>query len=208
MGWLSKLAGRTDHLHLEVLMDLNLRTLQGRAALQWELRASHPSLSEDQCRIALAGLLYSRILVIHTETREELFRRVGKAALGLINGDSFLIVDPWLLQAGGLAFQIWPWTVVDPKDLPDAKGYVATLQSTARGTLDIHLKMALGQERVLAPATVLIVAFELSRALDTAGRLRLGRVLAAINGHYESPDAVRIMSERHAMLAAMPALMS
>jgi hypothetical protein len=207
MGWLSRLAGLTEHLKLDVLMKFDIRSGHGVSALRWILTQPHPSLSDEQSKIALVALLYARTLANHQETRRELFERMAQAAQGVLQGDGKLTFQSWKLQAAGKEFSIWPWVLTEPERVTDAKIYTATLLSTARGSLDIHLKMALGQERILAPSSALIAVSGMATLLNDSGRVRLAGVLLGINAHYRSPDNIGLSSERGALAAAMPALM-
>jgi hypothetical protein len=206
MGWLSRFAGLTEHLKLEVLMKFDIRSGQGVGALRWIVTRPHASLSDEQSRIALVALLYARTLVNHQETRGELFDRMAQAARRVLQGDGKLTFEPWHLQVAGKDFSIWPWALTEPGRVADAKSYTATLQSTAGGSLAIHLKMALGQVRILAPSSALIAASGLATALNDTDRARLAGVVLGINAHYQSSDTVGLGSESGALAAAMPAL--
>lgn len=206
MGWLSRLAGLTEHLKLDVLMNFDIWSGQGVAALRWIVTRPHASLSDEQSRIALVALLYARTLVNHQETRGELFDRMAHAARRVLQGDGNLTFEPWTLHVAGKDFSIWPWVLAEPGRLADAKTYTATLQSTSGGSLAIHLKMALGQERILSPSAALIAAFGLARALNDSDRVRMAEVLLGINTHYRSSDNIGLGSERSALATAMPAL--
>jgi len=206
MGWLSRLAGFTEHLKVDVLMQLDIRSGQGVAALRWIVVRPHPSLSVEQCRVALVALLYARTLVNNEETRVELFDRMARAAERVLEGDGKLVFEPWRLHVFRRDFSIWPWAFTDPGQIAAAKTYTATLQSMTRGSLAIHLKMALGQDRVLAPSSALIAASGLATALSDSDRARLARVLLGINAHYQSPARIGLRSEPGALAAAMPAL--
>jgi hypothetical protein len=94
MGWLSKLAGLTDHLKLDVLMKFDILSGQGVAALRWIVMRPHASLSDEQCRVALVTLLYARTLVNNNETRVELFARMASAARRVLEGDGKLTFEP------------------------------------------------------------------------------------------------------------------
>ena len=100
MGWFSKKIDK--YLCLETLMDFDLQVGRGRAAVRWQLFASHSTLSESQTRIALVVLQYGRTLVNQGETRVELFKRVGTAAQGLIDGAPVLPLDSWQLKVGSI----------------------------------------------------------------------------------------------------------
>ncbi|SRR6266508_900068 len=146
MGWLSKLAGLTEHLKLDVAMKFDIPSGQGLAALRWIVTRPHASLSDEQSRIALVALLYARTLVNHQETRGELFYRMAQAARRVLEGDGNLTFEPWKLHVAGKDFSIWPWALIEAGRITDAKTYTATLQSTAGGSLAIHLNMALRSE--------------------------------------------------------------
>jgi len=206
MGWLSRLAGLTEHLKLEVLMKFDIRSGHGVAALRWIVTRPYASLSDEQSKIALVALLYARTLANHQEARRELFDRMAQAVRGVLQGDGKLTFEPWRLHAAGKDFSIWPWALTEPGSVTDAKTYTATLQSTAGGSLAIHLKMALGQERILAPSSALIAVSGLATALNDSDRARLAGVLLGINAHYRSSDNIGLGSERGALAAAMPAL--
>ncbi len=206
MGWLSRLAGLTEHLKLDVLMKFDIRSGQGVAALRWIVMRPHASLSYEQTRIALVALLYARTLVNHQETRGELFDRMAQAARRVLQGDGNLTFEPWTLHVAGRDFSIWPWVLTEPGRATDAKTYTATLQSTSGGSLAIHLKMALGQERILAPSAALIAASGLAIALNDSERTRLAGVLIGINTHYGTSHNIGLGSEPGALAAAMPAL--
>jgi hypothetical protein len=145
-------------------------------------------------------------LVNHQEIRSELFDRMAQAALRVLEGDGNLTFEPWALHVADMDFPIWPWVLTEPEGVLDAKTYTATLQSSSDGSLAIHLKMALGQERILAPSAALIAASALATALNESERARLARVLLGINAHYQSCHNIGLCSESGALAAAMPAL--
>ena len=201
---------QASYLRLETMMDTDARRLAarvpGQAAVRWETIASHPSLPGDRARIALAALLYGRMLFAHEETRVELFARVERAAKILAEGGATFTVETWDLQAGGMSFPIWPWRLVGPDKLTNAKTYVATLIGSQNGEFfGILLDMAVGLERVLAPASVLVTLSAVSQELDRNGRILLGQVLLAMNGYYGMPQAIsQPGSEVDAFRAALP----
>jgi hypothetical protein len=205
-------AESADYLRLEILMDTDVpRLLQGQtptALVRWETLSPHPFLSTDRARIALAALLYGRILFAHEETRTELFQRVQQAAEKLADGEPTFPVEGWRLQAGGMSFPIWPWRIVNPTELKSPKVYIATLIGREDGSgLAIQLDMASGLERMLAPASALIPLFTLSKELDSQDRRRLGNVLRAMNKFYETPErSADLLSEVTAFSAAQPLL--
>ena len=165
---------QASYLRLETMMDTDARRLAarvpGQAAVRWETIAAHPSLPGDRARIALAALLYGRMLFAHEETRVELFARVERAAKILAEGGATFTVETWDLQAGGMSFPIWPWRLVGPDKLTNAKTYVVTLIGSQNGEFfGILLDMAVGLERVLAPASVLVTLSAVSQELDRNG---------------------------------------
>lgn len=206
-------AESADYLRLEILMDTDApRLLQGQtptAFVRWRTLSPHPFLSTDRARIALTALLYGRILFAHEETRTELFQRVQRAAEKLADGEPTFPVERWRLQAGGMSFPIWPWRIVNPTEFKSPKVYIATLTGREDGRrLAIQLNMALGLERMLAPASALIPLFTLSKELDAQDRRRLGNVLRAMNKFYGTPErSAELLSEVAAFSAAQPLLL-
>ena len=205
-------AAPADYLRLEILMDTDApRLLQGQtptALVRWQTLSAHPFLSADRARIALAALLYGRILFAHEETRTELFQRVQRAAEKLADGEPTFPVERWRLQAGGMSFPIWPWRIVNPTELKSPKVYIATLIGREDGSrLSIQLDMAPGLERMLAPASALIPLVTLSKELDAQDRRRLGNVLRAMNKYYGRAEAsAQLFSEVAAFSLAQPFL--
>lgn len=95
-----------------------------------------------------------------------------------------------------------------PEALEGSGMYVATLEQSWKGNLDIHLKMSWGQERVLAPSSALIGLYALARSLDADGRILLGRTLRAMNEHWIKTGTLgKLMSDEEALEAAMPVLL-
>jgi hypothetical protein len=200
--------GQVGHQRLEILMDFDLQLGIGLAATRWQTLRSHPQLTESLARIALVALLYGRTLVNHAETRSELYERVQRAAQGLFEGDPSPQFDEWKLEAGGLSFQIWPWSIVSPEQLSKSKAYTATLLPLQGGTLGIYLDMAGGLERVLAPSAPVISIFRLSDELEAHERQKLGATLLAMNSFYGRPErSKKIGSELRALQAALPTLL-
>jgi hypothetical protein len=128
---------------------------------------------------------------------------VAQAAARVRDGEGDLTFEPWVLDIAGKYLFIWPWHIVEPEAITEAKTYVATLQSASSGALSIQLKMAMGQERILAPSSTLVAAAGLAKALPGPERMRLARVLLAINRHYSSSKSIRIGSESTALATAM-----
>ena len=205
---------QTTYLRLEIMMDAGVHRWAARipyqAAVRWETIATHPSLPGDRARIALAALLYGRILFAHEETRVELFRRVGLAAKGLAEGDTAFKVEKWDLMAGEVSFPIWPWQLGGPGEVNSPKTYVARLIGSDSGdSLGILLDPAFGLERILAPASALLALSALSQELNKGDRILLGQVLLAMNGYYGTPQTTsRLGSEMAALRAALPLLLA
>lgn len=199
-----------DYLRLDVAMDFRVLpragSVSGRGGIAWHDLKRHPALDGTRCRIALACLLYGRILMAHAETRDELFERVGRASVRHLLVGEPAAFDEWVLRAGDGEFGIWPWDPGDPADLQGARTYAATLKGDKRGVW-IHLKMAWGLERVLAPASVLITVGSLSRGLGAEDRVLLGRCIGAMQAHYGTAAAAGgLRSDTRAVAAAYPLL--
>lgn len=160
----------------------------GEGGVDWQAVAPCAELPDDLAKIGLACLHYGRILAVHKESRPELFQRVGQAAQALADGEPEAGFEPWSLQAGDANFSLWPWTLSNAHDIEKPKTYVATLRAKRPRELSVHLKMAWGLERMLAPGSVLVVLTTLAAGLDEAHRRLLGRALLAMNAHYEIPE--------------------
>jgi len=203
-----------SYLRMEIMMDTDTRRLMagtiGRATVRWKMITPHPYLSEDRARIAIAALHYGRILFAHNEEpiRTELFHRVQRVAQKLIDGEPAFDFQSWQLHAGGMSLPIWPWLISNPEKLRNPKIYTATMIRLRTGDLGIILNMALGLERILAPASALLPLFALSRELDGHDRVALGAVLRAMNDYYGTPGGTASLgSEVKALRAALPLLL-
>ena len=202
MGWLS---GQHDYVRMHVSMEFDVGVARrgssdfnGFAWVHWETLREHPWLDEERAQIALAALHYGRILAIHKETRSELFWRVDEAARKLLSPPGWDIdarvaffdelFDDWALDVEGRPFYIWPWRISEPRGKPlvRPKTYSSTLKADPkRGDFSIWLKMALGLERLLAPASSLIsLSFVASRLFDSEQQALLGKVLLGMNEFY------------------------
>ncbi len=179
----------------------------GLAALRWQLINPHPTLAPDRLRIALAGLYYARILYINpAETRDELFRRVGEAAEGLISGDPVAKFSDWQFSVLGIPTHIWPWHIVNPEDLGETGIYLVSLREREWREFWVHFTTVVRHARVLIPSSVLLILYTLSQELGEADRVLLGEVLRAINGYFQTPDAIRLGSVGKAFATARPLL--
>lgn len=172
MGWFT-----TNYLKLDILMHLNITARSGRGAIRWTRLAEHPKLSHNQTRIALAVLNYGRLLVNQRETRAALFQRVNEASECLAQGQKEFRVSTWSMKVGGSEQPVWPWSIDSPEQLTDGKIYVSTLQGAKAGTLSVNLKMAWGQELILAPVAALLPLCVLSKELDEQSKIQWGRAL-------------------------------
>lgn len=213
MGFLSKLLSGPvpiDVMRADLFMEYHPLTCTGKAAVQWvSLGSDDPNL-----RPFLVALLYARILVVHAETRTKLFELVDVTSKQNVRdeGHTGFLFPEWMLPVGfGAPEQrIWPWVLVDsPSALSESKVYVATLQAFPESRhFGINLKMAFGQERILAPASSLIAIRSYAESTDKEGRYELAVLLWQINEFYGSPDRVRIGSESQALAAATTAIRS
>ena len=213
MGFLNKLFGSSapiDVMRADLFMEYHPLTSTGTAAVEWvSLESNDPNL-----RPFLIALLYARILVAHAETRTRLFELVDVISKQNVcdEGQTGFLFPEWMLQIGfGAPEQrIWPWVLVDsPRALSEPKVYNATLQAFPETKhFGINLKMALGQERILAPASVLIAITSYAESMDQEGRYEVAVLLWQINEYYGSPDRVRIGTESKALAAATTAIRS
>lgn len=213
MGLFSKMFGSEkpiDVMRADIFMEYRPLTSTGVAAVEWvPLEFYDPNL-----RPYLIALLYARILVAHSETRSKLFGMVNELSKQNVRdeGQSGFIFPEWILQIGmGAPDQrIWPWTLIDSSSaLSEAKVYGATLQALPESRrFSINLKMALGQERILAPASVLIAITSYIETTDQEGCYELAVLLWQVNEYYGSADRVRIGSETEALAAATSAIRS
>jgi len=221
VGFLSKLLpgpAPINAMRADIFMEYHLLPGCGRAAMEWKALAS----SDAILRPMLVALLYARILYAHTETRAQLFELVDVLSKQNVRdeGHTGFVFPGWPLPAGlGLQTQrIWPWELCDdPSTLSKPKVYRATLQAlpgsaipgqATSGHFGIHLKMALGLERILAPASALIAITSYAASTDQEGRYELALFLWQVNEFYGSPGNVRIGSEPKALAAATAAIKS
>ncbi|MBI1955652.1 MAG: hypothetical protein HYS38_04595 [Acidobacteria bacterium] len=200
-----------DVLAANLFMEYRPLTRTGSAAVQWlQIASPDPNLKPF-----LIALLYGRILYINTETRTKLFWTIDELAKQNVRDEGrtgFLFPD-WALDVGfGVPPQtIWPWDLYEsPGALSKPKIYKATLQSfqaqDQAGYFGIHLTMAFGQDRILAPASLLIAITSYLQSTDQEGCYELAVLLWQINEFYRSPDTVRLGSETEALQAATAAI--
>ena len=173
---------------VDVVMEFDWKMPKGLAAVQWTTLRKATGLSVEHTKVVLAGFLYARTIVSHAETRRALIERTQPAAMGLVQGGERFAMDDWRLEAGGLSFPIYPWQSVAPDRVQTARTYMAHLIERPDGFIGGHLEMAVGLERILAPAAPLIVFEALAKELPGPERVLLGRVILAINDFYSRMD--------------------
>ncbi len=173
---------------VDVAMEYHWKRPKGLAAVQWTTLREATGLSVKHMKVALAGFLYARTIVIHAETRRALIERTQPAAMGLVQGGERFAMDDWRLETGGLSFPIYPWQSVAPDRVQSARTYTAYLIERSDGFIGGHLELAVGYERILAPAAPLIVFEALTKGLAGPERVLLGRVILLINDFYSRRD--------------------
>ncbi len=195
-------------MRVNLHMEYQPLTCTGVASVEWTpLGYWDPNLKPF-----LLALLYARILSTHEETRSKLFELVDIASKQNIRDDgrTGFQFPEWMLPIGpGLPSQrIWPWAIVESRDaLNNPQLYRATLLAFPESKhWGIDLEMAIGQERVLAPASVLVAITSYAQAADTDGNYELAVLLWQINEFYGSPDGVRMGSETKALATATGAI--
>ncbi len=203
----------TDVMRLDILMDYDLRSGSGCAALQW----LDPHGGGASIRAILVALLYGRILCCHKETRTELFRRVDELAIENVrsSGGAGFAFGSWTLRLGAIGgdHTLWPWTMLPATHLSAPKTYTATLKQGQPNTKaplgrSLHLDMRFGLERVLAPSSALIAISGFSDACDEETRYFLALLLWQMNVYWRSPEGVSTGSEAVAYAAADSAIRS
>jgi len=216
MGLFRKLLGGSsdvDVIRLDVLMEYSVSLGMGRAALQW----TDPMGGGAPIQTPLVALLYGRTLVNHKETRQELFGRVGDLAMQNVRseGATGFEFSQWVLHVGlgGGDHTLWPWQIATPEQLTSPKIYSAFLKQgkpTSNAPLGrwLHLDMAMGLERVLAPSSALIAIAGFSRTCDQEARYVLALYLWQMNVYWSSPDRASIGSDALAYAAAHSAIRS
>lgn len=173
---------------VDVVMGYDRKMPKGLAAVQWTVLREATGLSVEHAKVALAGFLYARTIVNHAETRRALIERTRPAAMRLVQGGERFEMDDWRLEAGGVSVPIYPWQSVTSDRVQSARTYMAYLIERPDGFIGGHLEMAVGLERILAPAAPLIVFEALAKVLPSPERVLLGRVILAINDLYSRMD--------------------
>lgn len=220
--WLRGGSAGTDLLRLQIIIDFSVLVRQGVAAVRWASPSQLPHETETLARITLVTLFYIEILWAHDETRGELFTRIDRASQEILhsNGNSSFKFENWEVHVLGKGYPIWPWRIVTPEILSGAlsphlskpKNYVVTLKSGKPTNyrpngIWIFIDMSRGQERILAPASVLIALSTLSEELTHKDeRKKLALLLWHVNRYYETPNRVRMWSGPQAVAAAIEVL--
>lgn len=216
MGFLQKLLGGmsgADAMRLDILMEYSVRYGTGTAALQW----TDPMSGGAPIQAILVALIYGRTLINHKETREELFGRVGDFAMQNVRskGAAGFDFSPWVLHVGrgGGDHTLWPWHIVPREQITNPKIYSAILKygkPTPKAPTGrwLHLRMAMGLERVLAPSSALIAIAGFSQTCDQEMRYFLALYLWQMNAYWGSPNRVSLGTEALAYAAAHSAIRS
>jgi hypothetical protein len=218
MAFLGKIFRKNllDVMRLDICMEFSplLGGGQGSAYVEWVPL----SQNEPKLRPLLICLLYARILTVHKETRSKLFWFIDELSKSNVRdeGKTGFQFKEWAIQISGVPSQyayqyIWPWTLFENRDVLDKpKVYQATLQASSDEphTWYVDLKMDWGQERILAPASVLIAIDTYCKSVDQQGCYELALFLWQINEFYKSPDDIHIAQESKALRSAMNAVRS
>jgi len=202
-----------DVMRLDILMQYYHTLGCGTAALQW----TDPLGGGPLIQAHLVALLYGRILRLHKESRSELFARVGSLAIKNVRskGAAGFEFAPWVLRPDLTAGPqtIWPWPIVMPGQLTAPKVYTAILKHGEPTPLApsgrwIHLEMAMGLERILAPSSALIAITGFSNTADRGARYYLARLLWQMNLFWGTSHMVSFFNEDQAYAAAVSAIRS
>jgi len=214
MGFLDKIFGGwralIDVMRLDIFMDFQPSIGKGSAAVEWvPMRYYDPNL-----RVFLVCLLYARIISVHAETRSYLFGIIDELSKENVRngGRTGFPFEDWSIDIGmGAPPQfIWPWDLHEsPSTLKIPDVYQATLQasidSSKSGLFGINLNMALGRERILAPASPLIAISSFSQSTDQEGVYELAVFLWQINKYYRSPNKITVGTDHLALASAVRA---
>jgi len=94
LGWFS-----TDYVTLETFIACDIRIERPIVtACRWTVKEQHPTLSEEQLRIAAACLNYGQMLVNHVPTQMEVFKRGQFGAKGVLEGADEFKFPEWTIE--------------------------------------------------------------------------------------------------------------
>ena len=202
-----------DVLRVDISMEYHPIAGRGSAAVEWIPLASR----DPNLRPFLVALLYARILTAHAETRAKLFQTIDEFSKQNVRdeGRTGFPFPRWMLEVGAGAppQTIWPWDIHDDAGaLTKPKLYQATLRgfqgSNTASYFGIHLKMAFGQERILATASSLLAITSYIESSDQEGCYELALFLWQMNEFYGAPEGVHIGKESEALAFATAAIRS
>jgi hypothetical protein len=199
-----------DVMRLDISMSYKSLDGIGCAYAEWiPISRDDPNL-----RPFLICLLYARVLSIDDrESRVHLFGFINEISKSNIRteGKTGFAFPEWSLNIGhGAPLQnIWPWSFCEKTDFPyKPRVYQATLKASSKGYFSIHLKMAIGLEKLLVPSSALIAIYSYCESVDQKGCYELALWLWQINEYYKSPNNISIGSESSALKAATNAIRS
>jgi hypothetical protein len=179
---------------------------RGSAAVEWIPLGS----SDLRLRPLTVALLYARILTVHKETRTKLFQIVYSLSRKNVRdeGKTGFPFPEFIIEVGEWAppQHIWPWDMYNSASvLTKPKIYQATLQGFPF-YFGIRFKMALGKERIFAPASSLLAIKSLADSSDQEGCYELAILLWQINEYYRTPERMRLATESKALAFALAAI--
>lgn len=200
-----------DVMRLEVCMSYSPNISHGTAYVNWVPIVQDVN-NVNNLKPLFIGLLYSRILTIQKEIQQQLFDVIDNLSKDNVRneGNTGYIFEEWFLHIKGVpsylsSQYIWPWTIDNSKDsLYKPKSYLATFSTnSAMGDYGISLKMGWGQERILAPSSVLITIASYCQNADPKGCYELAVYLWQINEYYKAIGKIPINHETKALKYAM-----
>ena len=205
MGIFSK----NQNIVVKISMDFQINTGIGQAVIEFESIKPIQNVSEVILYYSLASLFYGRILYAHKESRTELFNRIDKIADKMIEEVEEIDFENWEININNNELFIWPWEINSSTYLKKPKVYSAILEGSSIDELSLRMKMAFGLEKILAPSSVLILIYSLSKMLDKTGVKALGLFLKGMNNYYRDSDkSLRPSSERKALESVFQTLLN
>jgi hypothetical protein len=214
----SKQGGPQPYQRLEILMELGRGSwyqsgIPRQAAVRSTFFKPLPMTEADDLtgQVIASVLVVGRVLVAHSETRDELASRLRTAAAhALMDKTSApLSLAPWLITTEASVYQLWPWPIVGPEQLHDPVSYVAdvfVVEHQGQPLIALHLAMGgrVRDTRVLAPSAAAIVIQTASNALAArAGSpLTLPLLLYGMDDYFVR-NGYSIGGESYALLHAL-----